>query len=388
VLPQQERAADELIEALDEAHRQTCRLQREMFETIVEIERRGLWRGSGARDVTHWLSMRLGISQWKARRWVDAAHALPHLRDIAGAFERGELGVDKVVELARFASFETEAGLIRWAAFASSASVRRRADLEVRRAIDDVRDAERARFLNWWHLDDGNRLGLEGEFPASQGAVVVSALQRMADAVPAMPGEEGPSYAEARRADALVALCSNRAADDADADRATVVVHARLGDLASARGSAEIEGGGPIHPETVRRLLCDGRVQAVVEDRDGEPLRLGRLSREPSPAMLRLLRYRDMGCTFPGCGARRFTQAHHIVWWGEGGSTDLNNLTLVCFFHHRLVHEHGWRVRKDTRGRLRWITPDGVVHRPGARAVTSPPSRPPRLVSAVARGPT
>jgi hypothetical protein len=388
VLPQQERAADELIEALDEAHRQTCRLQREMFETIVEIDRQGLWRGSGARDVAHWLSMRLGISQWKARRWVDAAHALPRLRDLAGAFERGELGVDKVVELTRFASFETEAGLIRWAAFASAASVRRRADLEVRRAIDDVREAERARFLNWWHLDDGNRLGLEGEFPASQGAVVVSALQRMADAVPTMPGEEGPSYAEARRADALVALCSSRVADDADADRATVVVHARLGDLVSARGSAEIEGGGPIHPETAKRLLCDGRVQTVVEDRDGEPLRLGRLSREPSPAMLRLLRYRDVGCTFPGCGARRFTQAHHIVWWGEGGSTDLNNLTLVCFFHHRLVHEDGWRVRKDTKGRLRWITPDGVVHRPGPRAVTSPPSRPPRIASAVARGPT
>jgi hypothetical protein len=206
VLPQQERSADELIDALDEAHRKTCRLQREMFETIVEIDRRGLWRGSGARDVTHWLSMRLGISQWKARRWVEAAHALRHLGDLARAFAHGELGIDKVVELTRFASFETEAGLIRWAAFASTASVRRRADLEVRRAIDDVRDAERARFLNWWHLDDGNRLGLEGAFPASQGAVVVSALQRMADGVPTMPGEEGPSYAEARRADALVAF--------------------------------------------------------------------------------------------------------------------------------------------------------------------------------------
>jgi hypothetical protein len=99
--------------------------------------------------------------------------------------------------------------------------------------------------------------------------------------------------------------------------------------------------------------------------------------------MLRLLRYRDVGCTFPGCGARRFTQAHHIVWWGEGGSTDLDNLTLVCFFHHRLVHEYGWRIRKDAKRRLRWITPDGVVHRPGARAATAPPSRP-RLLTAAA----
>ncbi|MDQ5815099.1 MAG: hypothetical protein M3516_02205 [Actinomycetota bacterium] len=27
--------------------------------------------------------------------------------------------------------------------------------------------------------------------------------------------------------------------------------------------------------------------------------------------------------------------------WEHGGTTDLNNLTLVCCFHHKLVHEYG-----------------------------------------------
>jgi hypothetical protein len=374
VPPQQERDVEELIEALDAAHRETSRIQREMFDAIAQMDRLEIWRGSGARDMAHWLAMRQGISQWKARRWIVAAHALEHLSDLARAFSTGELGIDKVVELARFASFESEAGLIRWATFVSCAAVRRRADLEVRRAIDDVRDAERARFLNWWHLDDGNRLGLEAELPAAHGAVVASALQRVTETLPVMPGEEDPICAEARRADALVALCSSRLADDADADRATVVVHARLGDLAATRGSAEIEGGGAIHLETARRLLCDGRVQTVLEDQNGEPLRLGRLSREPSASMIRLLRHRDVECRFPGCGARRFTQAHHIVWWGEGGTTDLDNLVLVCFFHHRLVHEHGWAVRRDGGGGLRWIRPDGSAHRP--RQAPSKPAAP------------
>jgi uncharacterized protein DUF222/HNH endonuclease len=388
VPPQQEREVEELIEALDEAHRETSRIQREMFDAIAEMDRREIWRGSGARDMAHWLGMRQGISQWKARRWIAAAHALEHLSDLARAFSTGELGIDKVVELARFASFESEAGLIRWAMFVSCAAVRRRADLEVRRAIDEVRDAERARFLNWWYLDDGNRLGLEAELPAAQGAVVASALQRVTETLPVMPGEEDPTCAEARRADALVALCSSRLGEDADPDRATVVVHARLADLAGTHGSAEIEGGGPIHPETARRLLCDGRVQTVLEDQNGEPLRLGRLSREPSASMIRLLRHRDGECRFPGCGARRFTQAHHIVWWGEGGATDLDNLVLVCFFHHRLVHEHGWAVRRDDGGSLRWIEPDGTLHQPGPASSKPATTRGTRLVRAGPRGPT
>jgi Domain of unknown function (DUF222)/HNH endonuclease len=361
VPPREERNDQELLEAVDASHRDASRAQRELLGHLAEVDRRALWRGSGARDMAHWLSMRQGISQWKARRWIAAAHALEHLTDLARALSRGELGIDKVVELARFADFETEAGLITWAKYVSAAAVRRKADLEVRRAIDDVRQAERARFLNWWYFDDGNRLGMEAEFPAAQGAVVARALQRVTDTVPSMPGEEDPSFAEARRADALVALCSARIAADADPDRATVVVHTRLGDLVGTDGSAEIEGGGRIHPETARRLLCDARVQTVLEDDGGEPVRLGRLTREPSPAMMRHLRYRDVECRFPGCGARRFTQAHHVVRWGDGGDTDLDNLVLVCFFHHRLVHEHGWKLQRDDGG-VRWFRPNGTVH--------------------------
>ena len=37
--------------------------------------------------------------------------------------------------------------------------------------------------------------------------------------------------------------------------------------------------------------------------------------------MMRQLRYRDRECLFPGCGMRRFTQAHHIVWWEHGRPT-------------------------------------------------------------------
>jgi hypothetical protein len=35
---------------------------------------------------------------------------------------------------------------------------------------------------------------------------------------------------------------------------------------------------------------------------------------------------------------------------------------LVCFFHHRLVHEHGWKLDRDEDGGVQWRRPDGRVH--------------------------
>ena len=100
----------------------------------------------------------------------------------------------------------------------------------------------------------------------------------------------------------------------------------------------------------------------VVEDAARQPVVLGRTSREPPAWMIRQLRYRDLECRFPGCGSRRFTQAHHVVWWERGGRTDLNNLLLICTFHHKLVHEYDWTVRRDADGTVRWFRPEGTPY--------------------------
>src|SRR5204862_1425040 len=86
---------------------------------------------------------------------------------------------------------------------------------------------------------------------------------------------------------------------------------------------------------------------------------------EPSASMIRQIRYRDGGCRFPGCGTKAFTQAHHVRWWRHGGRTDLDNLVLICTFHHRLVHEHGWVVRREQDGTLGWFRRDGTRYRAG-----------------------
>ena len=241
--------------------------------------------------------------------------------------------------------------------------------------IEEARDVDRDRTLAWWYFDEGRRFGLEAELPASQGAIVARAIKRLAGQVPSMPGEEGEFFADQRRADALVLLASRAGASDANLDRGTIIVHAKVEALVTGQGACEIEGGGVIHAETARRLLCSGRLQTVIEDDGGNPVRLGRSTREPSPAMMRALRHRDGECRFPGCGARRFTNAHHVRWWSGGGPTDLDNLVLVCGYHHRLVHEYGWKLRREPDGVVSWFRPGGARYRAGPappRVATSP----------------
>lgn len=360
------------IEELDAWHAQACRSQRRMLALIADVDRRESWRDSGARDLAHWLSMRDGISAWKARRWIVAGHALERLPGVADALERGRLGLDKIVELARFASSEDEAALIRWAEGVSCAAIRHRGDVWSRAAQDEVVETHRARTLTWWWLEEERRFGLQAELPAAEGAIVARAIERLAERIPVMPDEDGDSYRETRRADALVALCSSRVREDTDPARPTVVIHAQARGLADGTGGCEVEQGTAIAPETVRRLLCNARIQTVVEDGAGSVVGLGRMWREPSAWMVRQVRYRDRECRFPGCGSRRFTEAHHIVWWRHGGPTDLDNLMLVCWFHHRLVHEYGWSVKRRDDGTVAWFDHHGIRYRAGP----SPPSMP------------
>ncbi len=105
---------------------------------------------------------------------------------------------------------------------------------------------------------------------------------------------------------------------------------------------------------------------------------LGAATRTVNPSLRRALDARDGGCRFPGCDGR-FTEAHHVVHWAEGGKTTLANLVLLCHHHHILLHEGGWRMRwtVGSQGGERtplFLDPRGGVHhegllrRPGAGA--------------------
>ena len=88
-----------LISSIDSEHARIAAAQRRMFRLIAEADRRKSWVDVGARDTAHWLSMRYGISYWKAQRWIAAAYALESLPHVSDALASGELHADKAVEL-------------------------------------------------------------------------------------------------------------------------------------------------------------------------------------------------------------------------------------------------------------------------------------------------
>jgi hypothetical protein len=88
---------------------------------------------------------------------------------------------------------------------------------------------------------------------------------------------------------------------------------------------------------------------------------VGRKTRTIPPALRRALDSRDRGCRFPGCGLR-FTDAHHVRHWADGGKTGLDNLLLLCSHHHRLVHEEDWKIEWWAEGKPAFIDPKGQVH--------------------------
>jgi hypothetical protein len=352
-----------LIERAADSWRRISQAQRQLLSVLAELDRRAIWHDAGAHDMAHWVGNAFGLSRYRATRWLDAGHALRELPRIAGALEDGDLSVYKVEELVRFATPEEEDALLEWAKEEPSGAIKAEADRRRGSDAEEAATAEERRWLAWRYEDEGRSFHIEGGLPPADGAVVAEALDGLVREIPPLPGE-GEQLIGARRADALVSLCSSRLGQ-ADPDHATVVVHAQLETLLDQEAVGTTSDGAVVPGPAVQRLLCNATVRTLIEDAGGTVVGVTRTSRDPSPWMMRQLRYRDRTCRFPNCHLRRFTQAHHVEWWSRGGRTELDNLVLVCTFHHKLVHECGWGLKRRDDGTVHWFRPDGTRYRAG-----------------------
>jgi hypothetical protein len=74
--------------------------------------------------------------------------------------------------------------------------------------------------------------------------------------------------------------------------------------------------------------------------------------------------------TIPGCTvAYDRCKLHHIIWWTNGGHTDLDNLIPVCSHHHTKIHHDGWIIGLGPHRELTLTLPDSTTH------TTGPPQR-------------
>lgn len=90
----------------------------------------------------------------------------------------------------------------------------------------------------------------------------------------------------------------------------------------------------------------------------GGVLSYGRTRRVATARQRLALTARDRGCSFPGCtAAPEWCERHHILEWVNGGRTDLNNLTLLCRYHHHNFLSRGWTCQINPDGLPEWTAP-------------------------------
>jgi hypothetical protein len=106
-------------------------------------------------------------------------------------------------------------------------------------------------------------------------------------------------------------------------------------------------------------------VTRVLLDSESSVIDVGRAKRVVSGPARRALNARDGSCRWPGCDRpASWSAAHHVVHWVHGGTTDLDNLILLCHRHHWMVHEGKWQLVRSDDGRMLAIPPTVRFGRP------------------------
>ena len=147
---------------------------------------------------------------------------------------------------------------------------------------------------------------------------------------------------------------------------ATINVTVSLDALASGVGHAFLDDvDEAISAATAQEMACDAGYRLHITGRNGQPLFQGDRKRYFTAAQRRSLAVRDGGCVWPQCiSPPSWTHAHHVIPVSEGGPTDIDNGTLLCPYHHHLLHRGEYRMRMNAGLpellAPRWIDPDQI----------------------------
>ena len=219
------------------------------------------------------------------------------------------------------------------------------------------------RYLHISQMSDG-MYAVDGQMDPVSGA----AFKTAAEALAKRKGPEDDRKHSQRMVDAVGELAMHAMDQGGLPRRHGVKPHINLTmTLEGLKGElgappAELDLSLPISTRTAERLACDCTMSRVLLA-GSMVIDVGRATRTVSAPMRRALRVRDKGCRFPGCDRQvNWTSPHHIIHWARGGPNNLPNMVLLCFFHHRLVHEGGWQVIKAGR-EFKFLAPERVVMR-------------------------
>jgi len=391
----------------------------QQLQLLAEFDARRGWELGGHASCAHWLAARAKLDLGTAREKVRVARALEELPETSALMALGRISFCQARALTRVATADDESDLLEAAEGMTTAQVERMVrGWRMRSAADAVeREQERQRSRSFSVvLDLDGMYIVRGRLTPEQGALLMRAIEAAGDVLfreethgqayepkvavaDARPRNDTQAAAARRRADAvaLLAECAlgagfgPRRMEDAEveaadgseapagatpfplsgsrAGRYQVMLHVELDalredDPTCGAGCSHLDHDVRVSHETSRRLCCDATVVPLFLDAEGRVADSGHARRVVSPALRRALEARDRGCRFPGCGLR-YTEAHHVRHWADGGETSLENCVLLCRHHHGLLHEGGWKMDALPGGRLVFRDPHGGTHYDG-----------------------
>ncbi|MCY4163866.1 MAG: DUF222 domain-containing protein [bacterium] len=122
----------------------------------------------------------------------------------------------------------------------------------------------------------------------------------------------------------------------------TIILTADYDAITGQLKAAGLIDGTPIGIDEIRRLACEAEIIPMIFNSDAQPLYVGRTRRKHTKAQKLALYKRDKRCT--SCGIRASNcDVHHIIPWEHGGTTDIDNLTLLCPTCHRQTHKSAYK---------------------------------------------
>ncbi len=315
-----------------------------IVEIIAEINRDGLAGITGFRSVASLVAAKTGVSPHTAHTFTTIAQRAEQFPQCVAGMRDGWLSLDQLGAVADGAADGSDAHYAQFARYATVTQIRKAVRLEPPPAPQPEPEPVAPRSITTTHGPHSTTWHIT--LPTIEAAEFQAGLQSHQDKLVAdwkrahaeNLTETTPPFPTP--VDGFLSLM--RAGWDADpaarphGQRTTVVIHV---DVESRLANLHL---GPVLGDADRQyLLCDATCEVWFE-RDGQPIGAGRETRTINRRLRRALEHRDHGtCVVPGCGATRGLHAHHLIHWEDGGATELDNLVLVCPYHHRLHHKRG-----------------------------------------------
>jgi hypothetical protein len=337
-------------------------LHAQLLDAVVEALDGGLWQQWGIRSPEHWLAWQTGLSPARAKQLVDTARRATELPVTFAAFAAGELAVDQVVAVARYAPAHNDAEVCQLAHAATVTQLRTSLSRYVHH-IDtkpEIKSAEVVvgdpRDLVSTSFDDDGRYVIHVNAPAHHGAIIDKAIKEARDAL------FHAGHPDVTWLDALTEVCNRSLGTINSAgrrDRFRTYIHLNTDDRG---GPAQAWlNAGPRLPDSLRdMLLCDTVIQPLWHT-EGVPINAGRARYIVPPHTRRAVLDRDRTCRHPACNASTHLEIHHILEWLQDGRTDLENLTALCPKHHDAYHrgEFSMTGNANIPGQLRFYDARG-----------------------------